>query len=84
VGCGVEDMNQTFDGPVIVENPAEILRNQDGIFEVTSPYGHVFQVVCRRGSQMNVHEITEPESTELSPTRFVWHIKKIEHLSALT
>jgi hypothetical protein len=75
-------MNLTFDGPVIVENPAEILRNEDGIFEVTSPYGHVFQVVCRRGSQMNVREISQPESTELSPTRFVWHIKKIERLSA--
>jgi hypothetical protein len=31
---------------------------------------------------MNVREISQPESTELSPTRFVWHIKKIERLSA--
>jgi hypothetical protein len=75
-------MIQTFNGPMVVENPAEILRNEDGTFEVTSPYGHVFQVVCRRGSQMNVREISQPDSTELSPTRFVWHIKKLERISA--
>ncbi len=32
-------MIETVNGTVEVLNPAEILRNQDGIFEVTSPYG---------------------------------------------
>jgi hypothetical protein len=27
-------------GTVEVENPAEVLREEDGVFEVTSPYGH--------------------------------------------
>jgi len=70
------------DWPVVVENPAEILRNQDGIFEVVSPYGHVFQVVCKRGSQMNVREITQSNASEITPTRFVWRIKRVEHIPA--
>jgi hypothetical protein len=37
-------MIEMDNGTVEVLNPAEILRNQDGVFEVTSPYGHVFQV----------------------------------------
>ena len=67
------------EGSLIVENPAEILRNEDGIFEVTSPYGHIFRVTCRRGAQMSVHEITQPNLVEqLSPTRFVWRIKRLQ------
>ncbi len=42
------------DGTVEVENPAEVLRDEDGVFEVTSPYGYVFQVMCRRRSKMSV------------------------------
>lgn len=68
--------------PMVVENPAEILRNEEGIFEVISPYGHVFQVVCRRGSQMNVREITQADASEITPTRFVWRIKRVERMSA--
>jgi len=71
------------EGSLIVENPAEILRNEDGIFEVTSPYGHIFRVTCRRGSQMSVHEITQPNLAEqLSPTRFVWRIKRLQHAAS--
>ena len=54
-------MIETVNGTVEVVNPAEILRSQDGIFEVTSPYGHVFQVTCRRGAKMSVREISEPQ-----------------------
>jgi hypothetical protein len=72
----------SFDRPIVVENPAEILRNQDGIFEVTSPYGHVFQVTCQRGTQMNVREITQGDATEVAPVRFVWRIKRLERLPA--
>lgn len=68
--------------PMVVENPAEILRNEEGIFEVISPYGHVFQVVCHRGSQMNVREITQADASEITPTRFVWRIKRVERMSA--
>ena len=45
-----------------VENPAEVLRDEDGVlFEVTSPYGHLFQVTCRPGATMEVREISEPK-----------------------
>lgn len=69
-------MLETVNGTVEVVNPAEILRNQDGIFEVTSPYGHVFQVTCRRGAKMNVREISEPQRI-LSAESLTWRIKRV-------
>jgi hypothetical protein len=74
-------MIQTFDSPLVVENPAEVLRNEDGIFEVTSPYGHVFSVVCRPGVQMNVREISQSE-INVMPARAVWQIKRIRTAAA--
>lgn len=75
-------MIQTFDSPLVVENPAEVLRNEEGIFEVVSPYGHVFAVVCHRGSQMKVHEIGEAQSPVVMPSRSVWQIKRMKSASA--
>jgi hypothetical protein len=69
-------MIDTLDGVVEVVNPAEILRNQDGIFEVVSPYGHVFQVTCRRGSKMSVREISEPQRAQ-SVENMIWRIKRV-------
>ena len=69
-------MIDTVNGTVEVVNPAEILRNQDGIFEVTSPYGHVFQVTCRRGSKMSVREISEPHRIP-SAESATWLIKRV-------
>jgi len=69
-------MIDTLNGIVEVINPAEILRNQDGIFEVISPYGHVFQVTCRRGTKMNVREISEPQRSQ-SVENTVWRIKRV-------
>lgn len=63
-----------------VENPAEILREQDGTFEVTSPYGRVFRVICRRGRQMDIEEIGEPQRVELS--RPIWRIRPLERSAA--
>ena len=72
-------MISPVEGSLIVENPAEILRNEEGVFEVTSPYGHVFRVTCKRGTQMSVHEVMQPDLVEqLSPSRFVWRIRRIE------
>jgi hypothetical protein len=61
---------------VEVLNPAEVLRNQDGIFEVTSPHGHVFQVTCRRGAKMSVRELSEPKR---APTAegIAWRIRRV-------
>lgn len=69
-------MIETVNGTVEVVNPAEILRNQDGIFEVTSPYGHVFQVTCRRGAKMNVREISEPQRVPIAESA-TWRIKRV-------
>lgn len=69
-------MIETVNGTVEVLNPAEILRNQDGIFEVTSPYGHVFQVTCRRGTKMSVREISEPQRSP-SAENMTWRIKRV-------
>jgi hypothetical protein len=69
-------MVESVNGTVEVVNPAEILRNQDGIFEVTSPYGHVFQATCRRGSKMSVREISEPQRTP-SGENMTWRIKRL-------
>jgi hypothetical protein len=69
-------MIETVIGTVEVVNPAEILRNQDGIFEVTSPFGHVFQVTCRRGSKMSVREISEPRKAP-SAESMTWRIKRV-------
>ncbi len=75
-------MIQTFDSPLVVENPAEVLRNEEGIFEVVSPYGHVFAVVCHRGSQMKVREISEAEDAAVMPSRSAWQIKRMKNASA--
>lgn len=69
-------MIETVNGTVEVVNPAETLRNQDGIFEVTSPYGHVFQVTCRRGSKMSVREISEPQYIQ-SVEGMTWRITRV-------
>ena len=69
-------MIEMVNGTVEVLNPAEILRNQDGIFEVTSPYGHVFQVTCRRGAKMSVRELSEPQRS-LSTENTTWRIKRV-------
>jgi hypothetical protein len=69
-------MIENVNGTLEVRNPAEILRNQDGIFEVTSPYGHVFQVTCRRGTKMSVREISEPQRA-LSVQNTTWRIKRM-------
>ena len=64
-------------GTVEVENPAEALRNQNGIFRVTSPDGQVFQVTCRRGSNMRIREIGAAEKALASePKR--WQIQKLQ------
>lgn len=59
-----------------VENPAQALKDQDGIFEVTSPHGHVFRVICRKGSSMRVREIGESKESEISEPR-KWRIQRM-------
>jgi hypothetical protein len=69
-------MMEMVNGTVEVLNPAEILRNQDGVFEVTSHYGHVFRVTCRRGARMSVREISEPQRISAAEN-VTWRIKRV-------
>jgi len=68
----IESVNDTVE----VKSPVEALRNEDGVFEVSSPYGHVFQVTCRRGGRMDVRELTEPKHAKV-PERILWRIRRI-------
>lgn len=74
-------MIDASDGTVEVESPAEVLRDEDGVFEVTSPNGHVFQVICRRRARMTVREISEPKRAQI-PDRMRWLIRRINHNAA--
>ena len=60
---------------VEVKSPVEALRDEDGVFEVSSPYGHVFQVICRRGGRMDVRELVETKHKV--PIRVLWRIRRI-------
>lgn len=60
---------------VEVKSPVEALRDEDGVFEVSSPYGHTFQVTCRRGGRMDVRELAE--SRHKVPIRVHWRIRRI-------
>jgi hypothetical protein len=69
------------DGTVEVENPAEVLRSEDGVFDVTSPYGYVFQVTCRRGSKLSLRQISEPKCAG-EPGRMIWRIRRFKRAVA--
>ena len=60
------------------DNPAEFLRSEDGVFEVTSPYGQVFWVTCRRGSRMHVRQISEPK-IPWNRQQIPWKIRRQIH-----
>jgi hypothetical protein len=78
----MDTMIQTFEIPLIVENPAELLRDEEGVFEVTSPYGHVFTVTCVRGSKLNVHEIAKSVLC-VPASGSGWQIKRIVNPSVV-
>lgn len=59
-----------------VANPAEALRNQNGKFKVTSPNGYIFQVTCRKGTEIRIREIGESQPNALSQLRG-WRIERI-------
>jgi hypothetical protein len=58
------------------ENPAEALRNENGIFKVISPYGHVFRVTCRKGANMRIREVGMAEDRSAAEPR-AWRIERI-------
>jgi hypothetical protein len=59
-----------------VDNPAELLRNEDGMFEVTSPFGCAFWVMCRPGTKMTIREISEPKVAR-KKEEGKWRIRRI-------
>jgi hypothetical protein len=75
-------MVKTFEDQLKVENPAEVLRGQDGIFEVVSPYGYTFEVTCRPGTTMQVRELRHLEPAQFRPERSVWEIRRLRPAAA--
>ncbi len=75
-------MISTTEATSTVENPAEFLRNEEGVFEVTSPYGHIFRVICKPGAQMQVSAVSEPQRRQPAPETMTWHIRKVSTRSA--
>jgi hypothetical protein len=70
-------MLHSFDERLKVENPAEILRGQDGVFEVVSPYGYTFEVTCRPGIAMQVRELRHLENWKLHAEQPIWEIRRL-------
>jgi hypothetical protein len=75
-------MLQTFEDPLKVENPAEVLRGQEGLFEVVSPYGYTFEVICQPGVLMQVRELHHSDSANLKPEQIVWKIRRLRPTAA--
>jgi len=69
-------MPQSFHDAITVDNPAELLRNQDGTFEVVSPYGLVFQVTCQPGTTMKMREVPN-SARKVEPLNPVWRIRRV-------
>ena len=69
-------MTELPDSVVEVSDPAEFLRDQQGIFAVTSPQGHLFQVTCRRGTPPVIRELSEPKPG-VAPISAAWRVKKL-------
>lgn len=70
-------LQSSLKNAVTVDNPAEVLRNQAGTFEVVSPYGLVFQVVCRPGSTMKMREVSQPPR-RVEPVNMNWQIRRVD------
>jgi hypothetical protein len=64
-------LNETL----VVNDPLEALRNEEGVFEVTSPTGDHFQVNCRPGHQHDVKPLAYVPEDRRSDLR--WAIKKL-------
>lgn len=78
------------EGTLEVENPTEVLRNEDGTFQVISPSGYIFRVTCRKGRNMQVREVGSSnapfravahhdgfDGSSCRPTGRRWQIEKI-------
>ncbi len=65
------NLNETL----LAYDPAEALRDEVGKFEVTSPTGEKFSVVCRTG-----HSITNIRIETKGHPNQQWHIRKVGEL----
>jgi len=59
-----------------VKNPAAVLSNEDGIFEVTSPTGDVFCVICEKGVGMTFSRLGDAPRARASAS---WQIRRREN-----
>ncbi len=62
---------------VLAYDPAEALRDETGKFEVISPSGEKFSVICREGSSItSIHLETKNNPSQQ------WQIRKVGQLQA--
>ncbi len=60
---------------ILVANPAEFLKKESGIFDVTSPTGDKFRVVCRPGRRLRI--LNQVHLPVTGKADIVWRIEKI-------
>ena len=58
--------------------PAEALRDEVGKFEVTSPSGEKFSVICRPGSSITNIRL---ETKGVNPQVHQWRIRKVGEMN---
>jgi hypothetical protein len=49
----------------------------DGTFTVISPYGHIFQLTCRKGANRRIRQIGDESETQLLSEPRRWKIEEI-------
>lgn len=66
----------TIEQTVEVNNLVAALVGEEGVFEVTSPQGSVFEVTCRRGCRMSFREISDGKRTR-GTHGITWRIRRL-------
>jgi hypothetical protein len=68
-------MLERSNSQVKLRNPAEVLLDEEGVFEMTSPRGEVFRVTCRRRVGMTFIQADEGERRTGDNT--IWRIRRM-------
>ncbi len=62
---------------IVVDNPTESLRDETGLFEVTTPAGDTLRVTCRPGHMI----VSDPTFAPVAKIQqLTWRIRKLRAL----
>ena len=70
----------TIDQTVEVTHLAAALVDEEGVFEVTSPQGNIFEVTCSRKCRMSFREICDGKRIRKT-NGITWRVRRL-HRSA--